>query len=116
MCIRDRLAPGARLDPVRVAARNLGLAPNTVAAAYRALAERGVVVGRGRQGTFVESQLPAHSQLIPELPPGMVDLASGLPDSELLPDLSPYLAALGGSATTYGDPSVAPEFAEAAGD
>ena len=49
------LAPGTRLPPVRRAAEELGLAANTVARAYRELEAAGVVVTRGRLGTFVAS-------------------------------------------------------------
>jgi DNA-binding transcriptional regulator YhcF (GntR family) len=50
---RASLAPGARLPTVRALAEDLGLAPNTVAKAYRALEVAGLVEGRGRSGTFV---------------------------------------------------------------
>lgn len=103
------LPAGTRLDPVRAAAGPLGLAPNTVAAAYRILAERGLVVGRGRLGTFVEDRPAAIDNLFPVVPAGVVDLASGRPDPALLPDLGPVLSDLGGSTTTYGDASIAPE-------
>jgi DNA-binding transcriptional MocR family regulator len=108
------LVPGSRLEPVRAASDRLGLAPNTVAAAYRSLAERGLVVARGRLGTFVEARLRPTSESIPEVPPGLVDLASGEPDPALLPDLAPILAALDGSTATYGDPSVNPGLEAAA--
>lgn len=48
-----RLHPGQKLPTVRALATQLGLAANTVAAAYRALETDGVVEGRGRSGTFV---------------------------------------------------------------
>lgn len=48
-----RLQPGDRLPTVRGFAVQLGLAPNTVARAYRELEQAGVVETRGRQGTFV---------------------------------------------------------------
>lgn len=41
------------LPPVRRLASDLGLAPNTVARAYRELEAAGAVKGRGRRGTFV---------------------------------------------------------------
>lgn len=48
-----RLLPGQKLPTIRSLAAHLGLAANTVAGAYRALEEAGVVEGRGRAGTFV---------------------------------------------------------------
>ena len=49
------LAPAHRLPPVRRMARDLGLAVNTVARAYRELELAGYVETRGRHGTFVQS-------------------------------------------------------------
>jgi DNA-binding transcriptional regulator YhcF (GntR family) len=48
-----RLRAGDRLPTVRGLAEELGLAPNTVARAYRELEALGVVDTRGRSGTFV---------------------------------------------------------------
>ncbi len=47
------LPVGERLPPVRELAGDLGVAVNTVAKAYRELEALGVVVTRGRAGTFV---------------------------------------------------------------
>lgn len=47
------LAPGTRLMTVRALAETLGIAPNTVARAYRELEHAGVVTTRGRAGTVV---------------------------------------------------------------
>lgn len=47
------LTPGDRLPAVRRLAEDLGIAPNTVARAYRELEGDGLIVGRGRAGTFV---------------------------------------------------------------
>ncbi len=47
------LPPGARLPTVRRLAVDLGLAPNTVARAYRELEHDEVLETRGRHGTFV---------------------------------------------------------------
>jgi DNA-binding transcriptional regulator YhcF (GntR family) len=55
---RGAILPGDRLPPVRVLADELGLAPNTVARAYRALEDDGWIEGRGRAGTFVTDRLP----------------------------------------------------------
>lgn len=57
------LAAGARLPTVRRLAEDLGLAPGTVARAYRELEASGLVETRGRNGTFVSfSGDPAHQQ------------------------------------------------------
>lgn len=50
------LAPGARLPTVRRLADDLGLAPGTVARAYRELESAGLIETRGRHGTFVASR------------------------------------------------------------
>ncbi|MFD4526394.1 GntR family transcriptional regulator [Streptomyces sp. NPDC058470] len=47
------LPVGYRLPTVRGLAESLGLAPNTVAKAYRALEADGVIETRGRNGTLV---------------------------------------------------------------
>lgn len=47
------LVAGHRLPPVRHLAAELGLAPNTVARAYRELEASGVIETRGRGGSFV---------------------------------------------------------------
>lgn len=49
----EQLLPGQRLPTTRALAAHLGLAVNTVAGAYRALEDSGIVEGRGRAGTFV---------------------------------------------------------------
>lgn len=53
MVERGDLAHGTRLPTVRRLAGDLGIAPNTVARAYRELERAGVVETRGRHGTFV---------------------------------------------------------------
>lgn len=47
------LPAGARLPTVRGLAEELGIAPNTVAKAYRQLEEEGHVQTQGRNGTLV---------------------------------------------------------------
>jgi DNA-binding transcriptional regulator YhcF (GntR family) len=47
------LVPGARLPTVRRLAADLGLAPGTVARAYRELEAAHIIETRGRAGTFV---------------------------------------------------------------
>lgn len=50
------LPPGTRLPTVRALAETLGIAPNTVARAYRELEYSGVVSTRGRNGTVVNGE------------------------------------------------------------
>ena len=52
------LPAGTRLATVRQMAADLGLAPNTVARAYRELDADGVIDTHGRRGTFVRSTRP----------------------------------------------------------
>ncbi len=53
------LVPGQRLPTVRQLAADLGLAPGTVARAYRELEATGVVTSNGRHGTRVRDDAPA---------------------------------------------------------
>jgi len=57
MVASGELGPGTQLPPVRQLAGDLGLAPGTVARAYRELEEAGLAVARGRRGTFVAPSL-----------------------------------------------------------
>ncbi|MEV0388769.1 aminotransferase class I/II-fold pyridoxal phosphate-dependent enzyme [Nonomuraea sp. NPDC050643] len=90
-----RLAPGALLPPVREVAAQAEVSPNTAAAAYRLLRERGVVETAGRRGTRVRPR-PASTlreEIRIEVPPGVRDLSQGNPDPRLLPSLHEALAA-----------------------
>lgn len=116
-----RLTEGSRLPTVRALAAQLEVSPATVASAYRALAARGLVSGRGRAGTTVtrhRSRSARRTAVV--IPPGVLDLASGGPDPALLPDLRPALAAVaadldpaGGRSRPYGEAGVLPELGEA---
>lgn len=55
---RGDLQADMPLSPVRQLAGDLGVAPNTVARAYAELQAEGWLVGDGRRGTRVASQLP----------------------------------------------------------
>ncbi len=57
------LPAGTRLATVRQMAADLGLAPNTVARAYRELEADGVIGTHGRRGTFVRSARPPSPSL-----------------------------------------------------
>jgi DNA-binding transcriptional MocR family regulator len=105
------LQPGDRLPPVRVLAAELHLAPNTVAAAYRRLGERGIVVGRGRSGTFIANRPPLAVATEFSVPEGLWDLSTGNPDPALLPDLWAIARELSGDTTLYGDRSLDEELA-----
>jgi DNA-binding transcriptional MocR family regulator len=83
-----RAASGAQLPPVRTLAAHLGVAPATVAAAYRVLQDRGVVVADGRRGTRVRPAPPISVPADAPLPDGVHNLAEGNPDLALLPDLA----------------------------
>ncbi|MEO3875717.1 aminotransferase class I/II-fold pyridoxal phosphate-dependent enzyme [Nonomuraea sp. B12E4] len=90
-----RLAPGTTLPPVREVAITAGVSPNTAAAAYRLLRERGVVETAGRRGTRIRPR-PASTfreDISIEAPPGARDLSTGNPDPALLPPLHAALAA-----------------------
>ncbi|MFI5499398.1 GntR family transcriptional regulator [Nocardia asteroides] len=49
------LTAGTKIPTVRALAAELGIAPNTVARAYRELEADGVLETRGRQGSFIAS-------------------------------------------------------------
>jgi DNA-binding transcriptional regulator YhcF (GntR family) len=49
------LAVGTKLPTVRALAVEIGIAPNTIARAYRELEEAGLIETRGRAGSFVSS-------------------------------------------------------------
>jgi GntR family transcriptional regulator len=53
LVLREMLEPGAKLPSIRQLAGDLGLAPGTVARAYRELEADGVVRSRGARGTVV---------------------------------------------------------------
>ena len=91
------LPPGTPLPPVRGARRRARGQPGTVAKAYQALRQRGVVETAGRNGTRVRPRPPVaagRSGLRLPPPAGALDLATGEPDLRLLPALGPQLAAL----------------------
>jgi DNA-binding transcriptional regulator YhcF (GntR family) len=68
MASAGTLPPGHRLPSVRQLARDLGIAPNTAARAYRELEQSGWIETRGRHGSFVSKP--------PGRPADPVDLAA----------------------------------------
>lgn len=55
LVVSGQLPTESRLPPIRQLAGDLGLAPGTVARAYRELEADGVVTSRGRKGTFTNA-------------------------------------------------------------
>jgi DNA-binding transcriptional MocR family regulator len=109
------LRPGAPLPAVRALAADLGVSPTTVAAAFKDLRSRGLVVTRSRSGTHVSWRPPvAGSWLGTPAPAGVRDLASGNPDPELLPDLTPILRRIEPPRQLYGGDQVDPRLIELA--
>ncbi|MFG2727439.1 aminotransferase class I/II-fold pyridoxal phosphate-dependent enzyme [Streptomyces canus] len=111
------LAPGQLLPPMRELAVQLGVNPNTVAAAYRTLRERGVIETAGRRGSRVRSK-PAttgREYIRVEVPEGVRNVANGNPDPALLPPLAPAFAAAAEQGdrepVLYGEATVDPELA-----
>ncbi|MFF4395395.1 aminotransferase class I/II-fold pyridoxal phosphate-dependent enzyme [Streptomyces sp. NPDC001480] len=111
------LEPGQLLPPMRELAVRLGVNPNTVAAAYRTLRERGVIETAGRRGSRIRPK-PAttgREKVRVDVPAGVRDLSDGNPDPALLPPLAPTLAAVAEEAdrepVLYGDDPVEPELA-----
>ncbi|MGP8303570.1 aminotransferase class I/II-fold pyridoxal phosphate-dependent enzyme [Streptomyces inhibens] len=88
------LQPGEVLPPLRELAVYLEVNPNTVAAAYRTLRDRGVIETAGRRGSRVRPRPPSTSReaLRVEAPPGVRDASDGNPDPALLPPLERALA------------------------
>lgn len=109
------LRPGEALPAVRSLAAELGVSPTTVAAAFKSLRSRGLVVTRARSGAQVSWRPPLGAPLLgAALPEGARDLASGNPDPELLPDLTPVLRHLESPRQLYGGDSADPQLLELA--
>ncbi|MBC2864288.1 aminotransferase class I/II-fold pyridoxal phosphate-dependent enzyme [Streptomyces mexicanus] len=115
-----KLEPGQPLPPMRELAARLGVNPNTVAAAYRMLRERGVIETAGRRGSRVRPA-PAttgRDHIHVDVPEGVRDVSSGNPDPALLPPLAPAFAAAAArqdrDPVLYGDVAVDPDLARSA--
>lgn len=110
---------GERLPTVREVSRRLGLSPTTVSDAWQRLARSGLIEGRGRLGTFVA---PRTRAVGPRRYRGMraaaghvrLDLATGSPDPELLPDVGTAMARVPAASmvTNYWDRPVLPRLEE----
>ncbi len=114
------LPPGQLLPPMRELASDLGVNPNTVAAAYRTLRERGVIETDGRRGSRVRSRpasTPRESIRV-DAPYGVRDVSTGNPDPALLPALGNALAAAARRNAErpglYGEDAIVPDLARMA--
>ncbi|MES2170180.1 MAG: GntR family transcriptional regulator, partial [Actinomycetota bacterium] len=110
------LAPGDRLPTVRELAADLSVSPATVSHAWQALSGVGLIVSRGRSGSFVRAAprkwLPPRFQgLADQLEATRLDLSTGTPDPELLPGLGSAFskASMRASTASYLDQPVIPE-------
>jgi DNA-binding transcriptional MocR family regulator len=96
--------PGDRLPTVRDVAADLGVSPATVSAAWQLLGRAGLIVSRGRSGSFVRSAprdwLPRSYHEFEQSSDVRLDLSRGTPDPELLPSLGPALASMAARADT----------------
>ena len=112
------LAGGTRLPTVRDVAKQLGVSPTTVSEAWQTLAQAGVLETRGRLGSFVldRPRTDGHQRYRRVAAPAAIalDLSTGTPDPDLLPDLRPALARVGRRplTTSYLDDPVLPELDE----
>jgi len=93
------LPAGTRLPTVRAIARELGVSPTTVSEAWSWLTRAGLIATRGRSGTVVLGGDRLRSRMrYTRMSPGVTavtDLSTGVPDHELLPDLTATLRRLG---------------------
>ncbi len=102
---------------MRELAADLGVNPNTVAAAYRTLRERGVIETAGRRGSRVRPKPVTTARELSrlEVPPGVRNLSDGNPDPALLPALAEAFAAAAAHSDRepmlYGEAAVEPELA-----
>lgn len=122
--VEGGLRPGESLPAVRALAAELGVSPTTVAAAFKSLRSRGLVVTRARSGAQVSWRPPvavsaprAGGTLLGlSVPAGARDLASGNPDPELLPDIAPVLRVMEPPGQLYGDDPADAGLLELAGE
>lgn len=102
---RGALRSDDALPPVRTLAEQLGVNRNTVVAAYRLLAQAGVVVARGRGGTRIAEVSPVAAEGV-AADTVLRDVGSGNPDPALIPDPSGVLGRVAGRPVLYGEPVI----------
>ena len=99
------LAPGDRLPTVRELGAELGVSPATVSQAWQAMGSVGLIVSRGRSGSFVRASpmpwlTPRVQSMAGHIGESRLDLSRGAPDPLLLPDLTLALSRVSESAGT----------------
>ena len=109
-----RADAGELLPPVRTVAASLRVSPATVAAAWRLLRDRGIVIADGRRGTRIRAATPAPRPATLPLPPHARDLAEGNPDPALLPDVAKVIGRARVRTRLYGGPLNDPELLDLA--
>jgi len=113
-----QLHEGDRLPPIREVALGLGVSPTTVSAAWALLSRAGSIRTDGRRGTTIAALTrvgPTRYRRVRESRTAFdLDLSSGVPDPDLLPDLAPSLNRLRHSPhpTDYLDEPMLPELAD----
>ncbi|MGP4096520.1 MocR-like pyridoxine biosynthesis transcription factor PdxR [Nonomuraea sp. KM90] len=123
-----RLAPGTRLPPYRALALDLGIARNTVAAAYSELVEEGWLTSRQGSGTQVAHRAapvepgtrrgparPSRLWIVHDLMPSSPD-AAAFPRSSWIASARRALVAAPSDAFGVGDPRGRPELRQALAD
>lgn len=108
------LVEGSQLPTIRAIARELGISPSTVNAAWGVLSRSGVVITGRRRGTIVAPTSPddlRYPRAVNPLATARLDLSTGVPDPALLPDLRTAITALSTVAApgSYLDVPVLPE-------
>jgi len=113
--IRDgALTAGTKLPPIREVATQLALSPTTVSAGWALLARSGTIRTDGRRGTTVAEPVGPSNTRYRRALEGQtgfsLDLSTGVPDAELLPNLGRVLGRLttAGTPGSYLDEAVLP--------
>lgn len=104
---RGALRRGDALPPVRELAAQLQVNRNTAVAAYRLLAQAGVVTARGRAGTVIAG-VEAVAQEGYAADSVLRDIGTGNPDPQRIPAPSAALAGAIGRPVLYGEPVIDP--------
>src|SRR5699024_7826656 len=111
------LGPGERLPTIRAMAKQLDLSPTTISAAWAQLARRGIIHTAGRRGTTVADVYAGTTRYRRALASTgrlyATDLATGIPDPALLPNLEQAVSDLANTTPSgYLDAPAIPQLIE----